>query len=142
MEGVNRSHRRRLALARARLSRALSTLKRAFTSDEDVTVNTGPAELAEAETLAREAASLRGGVARRSVVEDAAAQDDRRRRRRGGGRRRAGATAPGPPRGAGLHPGGAAPGALSRAVGARPRDRHPAGLSVIEVGAGDGAAGG
>jgi predicted unusual protein kinase regulating ubiquinone biosynthesis (AarF/ABC1/UbiB family) len=64
MGSVNRSHRRRLALAKARLGRALSTLKRALTSDEDVTVNTAPAELAEAEVLAREAASLRGGVAK------------------------------------------------------------------------------
>jgi predicted unusual protein kinase regulating ubiquinone biosynthesis (AarF/ABC1/UbiB family) len=61
---VNRSQRRLWALSRARLSRSWSTLKRAFFSDEDVTVHTAPAELAEAEVLAREAASLRGGVAK------------------------------------------------------------------------------
>jgi predicted unusual protein kinase regulating ubiquinone biosynthesis (AarF/ABC1/UbiB family) len=61
---VRRSHRRFLALGKARLSRALTTLRRAILTDEDVTQKTGPAELAEAEVLAREAASLRGGVAK------------------------------------------------------------------------------
>jgi predicted unusual protein kinase regulating ubiquinone biosynthesis (AarF/ABC1/UbiB family) len=61
---VRRSHRRWLALGKARFSRALTTLKRAVLTDEDVTEKTGPAELAEADVFLREAATLRGGVAK------------------------------------------------------------------------------
>jgi predicted unusual protein kinase regulating ubiquinone biosynthesis (AarF/ABC1/UbiB family) len=61
---VKRSHERWWALGKARLKRTLNTLGRALVSDEDVTMHTAPAELAEAEVLAREAAALRGGVAK------------------------------------------------------------------------------
>jgi predicted unusual protein kinase regulating ubiquinone biosynthesis (AarF/ABC1/UbiB family) len=61
---VKRSHRRWLALGKARLSHAFTSLKRAILTDEDVTVKRGPAELAEAEVLTREAAEMRGGMAK------------------------------------------------------------------------------
>jgi predicted unusual protein kinase regulating ubiquinone biosynthesis (AarF/ABC1/UbiB family) len=61
---MKRSNRRRLALWKSRLARVLDSAKRALTTDADVTVDTAPAERAEAETLLREAAALRGGVAK------------------------------------------------------------------------------
>jgi len=79
---VKRAHRRWLAFVKARLVRAYTTGKRAILTDADVTIERRDSEVAEAESFARAAESLRGGVAKLAQLRaylDGSAPDARSR---------------------------------------------------------------